>query len=36
VVLFIGLVAAAAMSNTPKAETDFSELTESEQGPLKL
>ncbi len=36
VVLFIGLVAAAAMSNTPRAETDFSGLTESEQGPLKL
>jgi amino acid transporter len=36
VVLFIGLVIAATMKNTPRAETDFSELTESEQGPLKL
>jgi amino acid transporter len=36
VVLFIGLVIAATMKYTPRAETDFSELTESEQGPLKF
>lgn len=36
IILFVGLVAAGAMPKSPKGLADFSELTEAEQGPLKL
>jgi amino acid transporter len=35
-VLLLGLIISLFMTNTPHTQTDFSELKESEQGPLKI
>lgn len=36
VVLIVGLIAASVMPSSPKGVADFSELNETEQGPLKI
>jgi hypothetical protein len=35
-VLVLGLIVSLFMTNTPHTQTEFSELKESEQGPLKI
>jgi hypothetical protein len=35
-VLVLGLIISMFMTNTPHTQTEFSELAESEQGPIKL